>query len=311
MSTAPAALAAQQIQILLSHLSGVRDGLPEDVHQARVSSRRLRELLPLAAGDTTQPFKQMRELVRDTGRALGVVRELDTLMSLCDRLAHVYPTGAAALAACRAELRGERERAVRRLVKRLDRLEVASLAEAVPPRRFTLWPQTAWKAALTERLAARAVKLDRAIDRASGVYFPNRLHRLRIHLKKLRYGVEIAEQSNLWHPAHLRRDAGRLQDILGEMHDRQVLLDRIGFAESDPGLRATIRADIASRHADYLARRDRLHAMVAACKRFAQGSPHWGARHVAGTAAALLIPAGAALIGRDVNPAQPDRAHVA
>jgi CHAD domain-containing protein len=311
MHTAPASLAAHQIQILLSQFTRVRDGIPDAVHQARVSTRRLRELLPLVASETGQSLTHVRKLVRAAGRALGVVRELDTLMTLGEQLMQAYPVGASALAACRVELGAERERAARGLVKRLDRLDLESLEQEIQVRRFARWREAGnWRELITGRIGARAAKLERAIEHASGVYFPNRLHRVRIHLKKLRYAVEVAEQVSLWRPSHFRRDAGRLQDLLGDIHDRQVLLERIGFAQNDPGLRATIRADILMRHAEYLRRRDRLLAMIAACRRFANSTRHWRAALASGAAVALLLPAGVVLFGAHAETIDLDHGHV-
>ena len=312
MPTAPSTLAAQQIRTLLTHLAGVRDGIADDVHQARVSTRRLRELLPLVAGETGQSLKPVRQLVGEGGRALGVVRELDTLIAWCDRLMMLHPTGAAPLAACRVALRDERERAARRLVKQLDRLDFTTMKDHVPASRFRLWNDSRpWTSLLTERIHARATRLARALDHAGGVYFPNRLHRVRIHLKKLRYAVEIAEQTRLWTPAHLRRDAGRLQDMLGDIHDLQVLYERLKTASGDTGLRSMLRADILSRHDEYLLRRERVYAIAAAARRFANARGRSRKRMASGAAAALLIPASIALLGGRSEPVAPDHVHVA
>ena len=250
MAAGPATLAAHQIQNLVSHVAGVRDGHAADVHQARVSTRRLRELLPLVAAERGRSMNHLRDLVRDLGRAMGSVRELDTLLTLSDRLMEIHPTGAAALAGVRARLREEREQAARRLVKRLDRVDFDILARDVPGPRSAFGHDSGdWKHAVVERIDARAGRLERAIEHASGVYLPNRLHRVRIHLKKLRYVTEIAEQTGVWQTGRLRRDASRLQDLLGDIHDLQVLSERLETADSDSGLRWIVRADIRARHA--------------------------------------------------------------
>jgi CHAD domain-containing protein len=73
---------------------------------------------------------------------------------------------------------------------------------------------------------ARASRLREAIDTAGAVYLPERLHVVRLAAKKLRYALElVAEMSGASTPelAALKR----AQDILGRMHDRQMLIDRV------------------------------------------------------------------------------------
>jgi CHAD domain-containing protein len=72
----------------------------------------------------------------------------------------------------------------------------------------------------------RATQLRDAIANASAVYLPDRLHDVRIALKKLRYAVELASESTAVASPDLPA-LKRAQEILGQMHDRQVLLDRV------------------------------------------------------------------------------------
>ena len=305
MRMSPATLLSETVKGVLHHIPGIRDGEPESVHQARVGTRRLRELLPLLP--TVGAPSQTGELIRRIGRSLGAVRDLDSLSQLTLDLARRYPSSAPVLAACRVDLDERRQRKVRRLVKRLEAADVEALRDVAPrPDGFVLPPGngSGWRTQLAHRLKRHADCLERKVNRASGVYFPNRLHKVRISLKKLRYLVEIAEQTRAWQPAHLVRDAKRLQDVLGVMHDMHVLLDYIDRLSADEWRSAAatfgsqLRAEIAERHRDYLTHRDRLLAMAAACRRFAHGEqPHqW--RGPASVGAALLVPAGVMWLGR-------------
>ena len=302
MRTSPAALTARQVEILLSHLPGVRDGAAVDVHDARVATRRLRELLPLAAAEWGASTRQACELVRDAGRALGNVRELDTLITLCTDLGDDHPHTAGPLAMARSKLRRDRDMAARRLVKSLEQLDLELLRGEVRPRGPAFLIGSGWRRTLGERMAFRAMKLGDALAHASGVYMPNRLHRVRIHLKKLRYLAEIAIETGIWRPAHLRRDATRVQDVLGEIHDRQVLLDQFKSSKTDALLMTTLRAEIANRHRVYLAQRERLGAMAEVCRRFGEQQRARRVRMLSRTAAALLIPAGVALLAAPSHP---------
>ena len=77
---------AEQVRRFSRALGRARRGDPTGVHQGRVASRRIREMLPLvAAADETRARRTRRD-VRRVAAALGAVRELDvTLGLLADR----------------------------------------------------------------------------------------------------------------------------------------------------------------------------------------------------------------------------------
>jgi CHAD domain-containing protein len=108
-------------------------------------------------------------------------------------------------------------------------------------------------ASVRRRAARRAERLRAAIDNAAGIYLPDRLHQVRIAVKKLRYAIEIARQVSP--PRRSRTGASsrsirsvngqiavlkRAQDLLGRMHDLEVLIARtraVQGAPSAPNLR--------------------------------------------------------------------------
>jgi hypothetical protein len=87
-----------------------------------------------------------------------------------------------------------------------------------------------------------------AIERAGGIYLPERLHRVRIEAKKLRYALEL--QRELTHSrsrTHLNRLKSQ-QDLLGRMHDLEILIDRT----------RAVQASLAPRHRRAMAELDAL-----------------------------------------------------
>src|SRR5579871_522697 len=69
------------------------------VHRSRVASRRLREMLPLAAAATSRhKTKDLRADVRRITRALGRVREIDVTLAVFKAEAHGYPGAVATCA---------------------------------------------------------------------------------------------------------------------------------------------------------------------------------------------------------------------
>jgi CHAD domain-containing protein len=92
-----------------------------------------------------------------------------------------------------------------------------------------------WQWALDARVTHRALALKTALAEAGALYLPERLHVVRIALKKLRYACEVgAEASGASIRAELKA-LKRGQDILGRLHDVQVLLDRIRRVQASLG----------------------------------------------------------------------------
>jgi len=200
------------------------------VHQARVASRRLREALPLLGARADEhALDRVQRRVKRITRALGPVRELDVTLSL---LAELEGKGAAplrAIARVRAAVVEERQK--RRLEmlaeltpSRLNKLRKRLVQVAAPDSHAGV-PRNARTEAIAQS-AQRARNLKAAIDRAGGIYLADRLHRVRIEAKKLRYALEIQRELT---KARSMAGLARLktqQDLLGRMHDLEILIDR-------------------------------------------------------------------------------------
>lgn len=214
-------------------LHGVESGTDRSVHRTRVASRRLRELLPVLQldGDTTR--KLARRLKKVTDR-FGVVRELDVLLSVVHELAATGRYSKSALTRVAVAVGDERQRArarlltksmlteLRRLAAKLEKIErrLESSGSARVPRAES----RTWRWAVEARIARRASALAEAMTAAGGVYLPDRLHAVRIAVKKLRYALEVSADiagSRTADLEHLRR----MQAVLGRLHDLQVLIN--------------------------------------------------------------------------------------
>jgi hypothetical protein len=80
--------------------------------------------------------------------------------------------------------------------------------------------------ALRAALGRRTETAERRVRQAAGVYFPNRAHRARIAIKKLRYLAELIEKGNPARKAVVRT-LKNAQEALGKIHDREMLLARL------------------------------------------------------------------------------------
>ena len=231
-------LIRQRLAALSRTLPGARKGDVHAVHQARVATRRIREALPLIAEGRSG--RSLAKSVRKLTRVLGPVRELDVALINLEQLASSGEVTEAAIACLRQLILEERQRLGTEMVRclshynlpKLQRKAVAaahrgeSKSGARDPRRI---------AAAMARAARRAVGLRAAMDNAAGIYLPDRLHDVRIAVKKLRYALEIARDLSGSRATARIRTLKRVQDSLGRMHDLEMLIARTRAVQSCAG----------------------------------------------------------------------------
>ena len=253
---------------------GLTDPLGTDaeaLHRTRVASRRLREALPLllpAGGHA--PLGELKQTIRDMTRALGGVREMDVALTLVDALISDRPDLQPALHLVRAAIGHERLTRLDRMrgqvdIRRLRRVsrvlaEHVGQSEGDDDRSAEL---------LAERLLDRAADLRRAVDDAGLLYAPERLHRVRLATKKLRYILELAGEIRAASTRSLVTELQRAQQRLGLLHDLEVVARHARQTFGQPHVPepaaqlaaptlALLEERIHLQHADYLANREEL-----------------------------------------------------
>jgi len=276
-------------------IQGVGKGDVRALHRTRVASRRLRELLPVLQLDADVASKLGRRLRKVTER-LGVVRELDVLILLLDELhdsSKYDPRAIERVAAVIARERDDtRERlqtklsagGLQRLARKFEKVaaEIKTQAQTTDRNRQN---ERAWRWVMEARIARRAEQLAQAIDNAGAVYLPDRLHLARIGLKKLRYAVELSTEAGGIRNSPDLRTLKRGQDLLGRLHDYEVLVGRVRQLEAsmkptDAAARRELDALLRALedtcrglHARYMRGRP---AIVAICDRCVSSSPRRG-----------------------------------
>lgn len=196
-----------------------RSATPEDFHAARVATRRLRSVLRvLEQAHDDGVHRRAREL-RRVGRKLGRARDLDVVLATVKALAASHGlAGSADVAAFRKDVRSNRARARRKVVRMLGGKRFRRLKRKLRE----LTPQRGGSAASVEaRVHAHAARLSRIeIDPlAAG---DDELHRYRIRTKRFRYTLELTTT----HTELTRRlldQAKRVQEQLGSLHDAFVV----------------------------------------------------------------------------------------
>ena len=261
-------------------LQGLDEGDGRAVHQTRVASRRLREILPVLQVDARVARRLGRRLRKVTKR-LGVVRELDVLSLLVEELAASGRYDLTAMRKLAGSVTADRKRARGRLLDKLPLAEcrrISGKLERIADELKTQKPSRGWRWAVDARVTRRALALKTALDDAGSLYLPERLHVVRIALKKLRYAREVDAEASGSDTKGELRSLKRGQDTLGRLHDVQVLIDRVRRLQASLGpaetlmsrkldaLVASLENECRRLHARFMHQRT---AVVAACDRAA------------------------------------------
>lgn len=227
-----------RLRLLLRHDPGTRSGVDiEDLHQARVSVRRMRAALKAALPLLDAAWADgLRAELGWLGGALGPVRDLDVmLLRLRAEIADLPVAEQAAGATLIVVLETEHAEARTEMLVALDAPRYTALLERLADAiRLPLPTPSATQARpeLIELVRSEAYKLRKAVGRAGDDPADEVLHALRIRGKRVRYTGELVE------PAFRGTGTGKvikrllaataeLQEVLGDHQDACVAEHRI------------------------------------------------------------------------------------
>jgi len=198
---------------------------PDTVHDLRVAIRRCRSLAAVMEEVDPEPgWPEIRKVARKLFRGLGALRDAQVLAEWVKRLgAENDPVGAQMLASLESEEKQRTDGALR-VVAKFDEKEWRSLEQKLR-KRVRLVP--------VGGLAGECLALERFEEakelhnRALRTEKPKPWHGLRIGIKRFRYTLEcfLPEHYAAW-----SENLKRLQDILGEVHDLDVLSEALNEA---------------------------------------------------------------------------------
>jgi CHAD domain-containing protein len=222
------AAVASSTRRLIQHDPGVRLGFDaEDVHQARVATRRLRsDLRTFHAVVDPSWSESLRDELKWIGERLGAVRDTDVLLERFDaRLASLPPADADAGKQLLEGLHGHRTRArdelldalrSSRYLALLDRLVTAT--HAVPPSPDGIDVEVE----VTDLVTKPWRKLKQAVDQLGEDPPDPALHAVRIRAKRCRYAAEAVAPA-IGKPARqFARAIAEVQEVLGEHQDAVI-----------------------------------------------------------------------------------------
>jgi CHAD domain-containing protein len=195
---------------------------PNTVHDLRVAIRRCRSLAAVMEEVDPDPaWPEMRKVARKLFRGLGAVRDAEVLEEWIKKLSPENDLlGAQLLASLESDEKQRSEEALR-VAAKFDEKEWSSLEQKLR-KRVRLVPVAG--------LAAECLALERFQEakelhnRALRTEKPKPWHGLRIGIKRFRYTLEslLPEHYAAW-----SENLKRLQDILGEVHDLDVLCETL------------------------------------------------------------------------------------
>jgi len=258
---------ARRVEALAGHLEAALEGDERAIHQARVATRRLREIVPIVIDVDTGRGARLRRRLKRLTSALGPVRELDVaLVLLASRAEGDKATAVEVLQEHLTERRRAafehlREavdpgRARRLLVRLADLVEDLNLAS----RRGRGGLPTRERRRLARGVIDRARDLGIAVAEAGAILIVDRVHAVRIATKRLRYALELTGELRLARTASLVSSLRAMQDVLGQLHDLDVL--RAEAAQLRTGLPpdSLVAEDLERLSDDFLADIRLLHA---------------------------------------------------
>ena len=258
----------RRVRALLRHLRPTTEGAVEPLHQCRVATRRLRELLPLCDAElAAQTAARARKRVRQLGGALGPVRELDVALGLVDELERAGRAQPAAASRLRQRVREERERQRERMRVRLKPAGLRRVARDLTEvlKAIGMLDATdAWALVLAGRLSARADRLRDAVAEAGPLYVSERVHEVRIAAKKLRYALELAAETGEADTADAVARLKKTQDSLGRLHDVEILQGLLRSIDLPGNRGETWAGELAALDRDLTEECRRLHGLFVA-----------------------------------------------
>ena len=233
-------VALGELQRLLAvwaqHEPGARAGQdPEELHQLRVTVRRIDATLGLFKHQLPQPLVRARTSAKAVLRTLGSARDLDVLLAgLDDYCARLTDEERSAAQPLRSRLIGERERLRGRMVRGLDsqatRHWLSTLAAASSEPGGTQEPALA---VMPDRVQQRFRRLKKSVRNLGAKSTLEDYHEVRRRAKQLRYATECGLPLFGKPAEELLKALRRLQERLGEQQDAHMARTRLTALAAD------------------------------------------------------------------------------
>ena len=220
---------------------------PEAIHDIRVASRRLQQMLDLIYPPPgPSKIQKIRRTIRRSRRALSEVRNCDVLLERARRiLARKRASRRAVWSTFRDYVAERRERSFRKASRQLSKLHLSAAylrlqaSLALPIASAGQRDAFGEKANLQQRMAQSLREtwsaLDGCVKQAHEMPDAASLHAVRIAAKKVRYLMEVIHALDVPGSGDAVASLRRLQRHLGDWHDLEVLDEMLLRMVAQPG----------------------------------------------------------------------------
>lgn len=218
----------EQYARMLAHDPGVRVGKnPEDLHQMRVATRRLRSVLNTAAPILDPTWvTEMRSELAWLGGELGPARDLDVLIPyLREEEGRLDPADRKALAPLFKKLTNSRTVARRGVLRALRSERYLALLASIEA--AAAGPPPGGAGSLRAEVKNEFKRLRKAMRQVEEEPTDEAIHQARIKGKRARYATELLGDELGKPGVKLLAAAKEFQDAAGEQHDAVVAEARI------------------------------------------------------------------------------------
>jgi CHAD domain-containing protein len=191
---------------------------PNDIHQLRVAFRRSRTMAEaLSQVDPSTEWRKTKKRSRELFHALGDVRDTQVTREWVRKLAPVRDSARVHLVRVLSQREKKQKKAASKALQNFDRKHWRKLRRKLD-RKSAFFPleSVVFQRIALARLSEAYNLYEHARKRRSAVAW----HQTRIGIKRFRYVVEnfLPQRYALW-----EKDLKRFQDLLGEVHDLDVL----------------------------------------------------------------------------------------
>jgi CHAD domain-containing protein len=226
----------------LAHEPGARLGHdPEELHQLRVTARRLDATLSLFKQHLPAPLLKARKTAKSLLRSLGATRDLDvqlaSLNAYCEELTEEER---AALEPLKERLTLERARVRARMLRALDSeptrrwIQTLTAATEAPPAANSEGSAVTVAGVMPQRVRRRFRRLRKGVRRLRANSSMDDYHKVRRRAKQLRYALESGLDLYGKPADEMLKALRRMQDKLGAYQDAHMARNHLTALAADP-----------------------------------------------------------------------------
>ncbi len=226
-------------QKLCDYISNPND---ENIHDIRVSIRRLESAYQILPKNTRKQDR-VRKYVKQAKKLFKINAKIRDFDIICANMESRYPDKTKDLVLILKNSRSEQIKNANKLASKVSHLDIPKITKS-----------SIKKSKLTKRYLKILDEIILNIHKNSIISLGDErkiseLHMLRKNFKKLRYTLELASDKKTTH--EILQNLKNIQDILGEIHDSDIIIDYLKSVDQNSTHREIIMAEVLYRSKKY------------------------------------------------------------